>query len=152
MLTTILNLNKRVLVVDAGENPSLMAIGQGLLDEGINVGFLCKGEDLTEEIAKEIVEKDDINGFHDDFVNGWAYLNYKDDVYVYTEKFSALDSFISAIEANGNWWLKNPLGDEPRSYSEVMDGVSADELMEELKEWQEAESKTFKNPLIFEIL
>ena len=33
--------------------------------------------------------------------------------------------------------------------TEEIEGVSPDELMEILKEWQEAEEKTFKNHLIF---
>ena len=62
---------------------------------------------------------------------------------------NALESFISAVESKDFYWLENPIGEEPRSYSEVIDGILPDELMDDLKEWQEAEEKTFKNPLIF---
>ena len=103
--------------------------------------FLCKGSELTEEIASELVDYWQ-NMANDSFI----FENYKDNI---PKKLTAKKSFISAVESKCFYWLENPIGEEPRSYSEVIEGVSPDELMENLKEWQEAEAKTFKNPLIF---
>lgn len=98
-------------------------------DKGVKL--ICKGSDLTEEITKGLVDSSDNFQFLD-----------------------AENTFIVEIEKNGYYWRENPLGEEPRSYSEVLDGVDPYDLMEDLEQWQEAESKTF-NPaktLIFEIL
>ena len=105
--------------------------------------FLCKGSELTEEIVSELVEEHYMSGVR-------SYEIYND--YRYNDARwldNALDSLISAVESKEKFWLENPIGEEPRSYSEVIEGVSPDELMENLKEWQEAEEKTFHNPLIF---
>ena len=114
-------------------------------DIDMKLEFLCKGSELTEEIASELVEVDYSN-FQSDDENYELKKNYIKDTF---EFMSFEDSFISAIESKDFHWLENPIGEEPRSYSEVIEGVSPDELMENLKEWQEAEEKTFKNPLIF---
>ena len=79
--------------------------------------FLCKGSELTEEIASELVKT---TWIHDKKIL-CKYKNYNsegDGSY-----FSAVKSFKSAIESKGFYWLEN--------------------------KWQEAEEKTFKNPLIF---
>ena len=105
--------------------------------------FLCKGSELTEEIASELVEEHYMNGIR-------SYEIYND--YRYNDSRwldNALDSLISAVESKEKFWLENPIAEEPRSYSEVIDGILPDELMDDLKEWQEAEEKTFRNPLIF---
>ena len=105
--------------------------------------FLCKGSVLTEEIASELVEEHYMNGIR-------SYEIYKD--YRYNDSRwldDAKDSFISAVESKEKFWMENPIAEEPRSYSEVIDGILPDELMDDLKEWQEAEEKTFRNPLIF---
>lgn len=83
-----------------------------------DIKFLCKGEDITEEIAEN-------------FIDGLM-----DSYYV--------DAFIQEIEKAGFHWLVNPYEDyKPQT-------------IEHYKEWeklfQEAESKTFKNPILFEIL
>ena len=106
-----------------------------------NYNILCKGSELTEEIASELVD------YWQNMANdGFIFENYK---YYLPKKLTANDALISAVESKGFHWLENPIGEEPRSYSEVIDGVSPDELMDNLKEWQEAEEKTFYNPLIF---
>ena len=139
MKTLELKLKKEVIIVENEFENKIDFIDNEL---GIFY-FLCKGSELTEEIASELVEEHYMNGIR-------SYEIYKD--YRYNDSRwldNAIDSFISAIESKGFYWLENPIAEEPRSYSEVIDGILPDELMDDLKEWQEAEEKTFRNPLIF---
>ena len=134
MKTLELQLKKELLIVDLEDNEATHIKGYE---------FLCDGSELTEEIASELVEEHYMNGIR-------SYEIYND--YRYNDSRwldDAKDSFISAIESKGFYWLENPIAEEPRSYSEVIDGILPDELMDDLKEWKEAEEKTFKNPLIF---
>ena len=95
--------------------------------------FLCKGSELTEEIASELVD------FWQNMANdGFIYENYKTNL---PKKETALESFISAVESKEKFWLENPFKDW-RSDGEIHD----DDL--DLI-YKEAEEKTFKNPLIF---
>lgn len=84
--------------------------------------FLCKGSELTEEIASELVDKIPLN------------------TYCYN---SANDTLISAVESKGFYWLENPI--------EIIERGEDTEHNRVLNqnEWKEAEEKTFKNPLIF---
>ena len=139
MKTLELKLKKEVIIVENEFENKIDFIDNEL---GIFY-FLCKGSELTEEIVSELVEEHYMSGVR-------SYEIYND--YRYNDARwldNALDSLISAVESKEKFWLENPIGEEPRSYSEVIEGVSPDELMENLKEWQEAEEKTFHNPLIF---
>ena len=137
MKTLELKLKKEVIIVENEFENKIDFIDNEL---GIFY-FLCKGSELTEEMASELVD------YWQNMANdGFIFENYKDNL---PKKLTAKKSFISAVESKGFYWLENPIGEEPRSYSEVIEGVSPDELMENLKEWQEAEEITFKNPLIF---
>ena len=55
----------------------------------------------------------------------------------------AKESFISAVESKEKFWLENPI--------EIIERGEDTEHNRVLNqnEWQEAEEKTFKNPLIF---
>lgn len=150
MLTTILNLNKRVLVVDPPELADCEVFKHGIyfnLDSGDRdfiegkFQFLCKGEDLTEEIAATFIKIEDFG----------LYQNHRIKDVKFCERCSALDSFISAIEASGHYWLVNPLQSTPpiEDVSFYDDGES---YLIAIKQWNLAESSTFKNPLIFEVL
>lgn len=157
-----LELKKRLLIVEVDDNISTaknIKIDVGVLkydvdkylDGSSNVWIcnkkelsgkfelICKGDELTEEIAKELVD------LHS---HGTAFKNYKG---LWVDRCSnALESFISAIEAKGFWWKNNPI---ERDNIELDDGRVLN-VKYNSKEWQEAESKTF-NPeksLIFEIL
>ena len=100
--------------------------------------FLCKGSELTEEIASELVD------YWQNMANdGFIFENYKDNI---PKKLTALYSFISAIESKGFYWLKNPI-DEPNKY--VQKCMSFENLSNQFKLFDEKEAKTFKNPLIF---
>ena len=97
--------------------------------------FLCKGSELTEEIASELVEME------------YSVL-YKKSFFIDYDRPSLLlksakESFISAVESKGFYWLENPI--------EIIERGEDTEHNRVLNqnEWQEAEAKTFKNPLIF---
>ena len=139
-----LELKKKVLIVDESdfdyyelsENGIYFKVEKG--DRyylGWKFEFLCKGSELTEEIASELVKT---TWIHDKKIL-CKYKNYNsegDGSY-----FSAVKSFISAVESKGFYWLVNPFKDW-RSDGEIHD----DDL--DLI-YKEAEAKTFKNPLIF---
>ncbi len=103
---------------------------------------ICKGSELTEEIASELVELTIM------------YLTYGDNKHKYRSYVNynlgfdnALDSFISAVESKEKFWLENPIGKKPMSYNLPLYKIG--NRCDNLKQWQEAEEKTFKNPLIF---
>ena len=108
--------------------------------------FICKGSELTEEIASELVKTIWI---HDNKLL-CKYKNYNlegDGSY-----FSAVKSFISAVESKGFYWLEN-LIEKPvnfdlwRKYGDYTKYGKI--LTKNSLKWQEAEEKTFRNPLIF---
>ena len=103
--------------------------------------FLCKGSELTEEIASELVEEHYMSGVR-------SYEIYND--YRYNDARwldNALDSFISAIESKDFYWIENPISlERVRIYESVGDTFKSNGIK---KIWQEAEEKTFRNPLIF---
>ena len=101
-----------------------------------NYKFLCKGSEFTEEIASELFE-------YDDFLNCFeAYI----DTVPSIDK-SAFKLFIKIFESKGFYWLKNPISlDRAKLYESIGDTFRSNGIK---KEWQEAEAKTFKNPLIF---
>ena len=106
--------------------------------------FLCKGSELTEEIASELVEEHYMSGVRSyEIYNDYRYndARWLDD---------AKESFISAIESKGFHWLKHNI--KPFSLYDPRSKTGCHDLEEEenvTKQWQEAEEKTFKNPLIF---
>lgn len=99
-----------------------------------NYEFLCKGSELTEEIASELVE------FWQNMANdGFIYENYNTNI---PKKKTSVESFISAVESKGFYLLENPMS----PYIPVIDKKADENYM---KKYFEAEEKTFKNPLIF---
>jgi len=93
--------------------------------------FICKGSELTEEIADNLVEMGDKEPINDRFISGFKdyYTEKLDGTVIYSE-LTSIQSFISAIEAQGWFWVKNDLTDSI--------------LAPDIDEWQEAESKTFE--------
>ena len=100
--------------------------------------FLCKGSELTEEIASELVE---LTIMHLTYgCNKHKYRSYVN----YNLGFdNALESFISAVESKEKFWLENPI-----KIIERGEDTEHNRVLNQ-NEWQEAEEKTFKNPLIF---
>ena len=104
--------------------------------------FLCKGSDLTEEIASELVELTIMHLTYGGNKHKYrSYVNYN------LGFDNALESFISAVESKEKFWLENPIGKKPMSYNLPLYKIG--NRCDNLKQWQEAEEKTFKNPLIF---
>lgn len=108
--------------------------------------YKCKGSELTEEIASELVEVDYSN-FQSDDENYELKKNYVKDTF---EFMSFEESFISAVESKGFYWLKHNVRSfslyDPRSKTGCHDLEEEDTIT---KQWQEAEEKTFRNPVIF---
>lgn len=101
---------------------------------------LCKGSDLTEEIASELVKTIWI---HDNKLL-CKYKNYNlegDGSY-----FSAVKSFISAVESKGFYWLEKECDNQFCENGKVDVGYNT---FLNCQVCEEAEEKTFRNPLIF---
>ena len=126
-----LKLKKDVLIVDAEG----LEITQALIFNKFGnynlscYDFLCKGSELTEEIASELAENKIKHKFENKVL---TFYNYKN-----------LESFISAVESKGFHWLENPI-----EIIERGEDTEHNRVINQNK-WQEAEEKTFKNPLIF---
>lgn len=157
MKTLELKLKKDVLIADAenGFNHFKIyddEIGFIFIENGIprkelikgSYKFLCKGSELTEEIASELVEME------------YSCL-YKKNFYIDYDRPSLLlkfakESFISAVESKEKFWLENPI-EKPKDYelwAKYGDFTQYGKILtEKCLKWQEAEEKTFKNPLIF---
>ena len=99
--------------------------------------FFCKGSELTEEMASELVET---------HKNCKRYIDYT--IKERNRFFDlSIPSFISAVESKDKFWLENRIGNKPMSYNLPLYKIG--NRCDNLKKWQEAEEKTFKNPLIF---
>ena len=151
MKTLEKKLKKYVLIVDAenGFNHFKIyddEIGFIFIENGIprkelvkgSYKFLCKGSELTEEIASELVDETIMYEKHK--VKCYRYRSYIEGFVGFD---NALESFISAVESKEKFWLENPI--------EIIERGEDTEHNRVLNqnEWQEAEEKTFRNPLIF---
>ena len=152
MNTLELNLKKKVLIVDLpidaknvymSGNSIIYNSDKSCIVKPINddYEFICKGSELTEEIASELVDNFKLD-FNKSF---YVFKDYTMDC----NKFSkSIPSFISAVESKEKFWLENPI-EKPINRDEFYKSEKVDSFEILLKEWQEAEEKTFKNPLIF---
>ena len=151
MKTLELKLKKDVLIVDLpidaknvymSGNSIIYNSDKSCIVKPINddYEFICKGSELTEEIASELVD------YWQNMANdGFIYENYKDNL---PKKLTANDALISAVESKEKFWLENPIQNtKPTDDISFYDSLEQKELA--IKKWQEAEEKTFKNPLIF---
>ena len=131
MKTLELKLKKHVLIIDNEFENKI-----DFIDNELGVFyFLCKGSELTEEIASELVD------YWQNMANdGFIFENYKDNL---PKKLTANDAFISAVESKEKFWLENPI-----KIIERGEDTEHNRVLNQNK-WQEAEEKTFKNPLIF---
>ena len=135
MKTLELELKKKVLIVDLEDGSAGFING--------DYEFLCDGSELTEEIASELVDETIMYEKHK--VKCYRYRSYREGFVAFD---NALESFISAVESKGFYWLENPI-EKPINRDEFYKSEKVDSFEILLKEWQEAEAKTFKNPLIF---
>jgi hypothetical protein len=153
-----LKLKKNILIIQSESGN--YAYDYKVDEEGPHpIKFICKGSDLSADIAKGLVEV-----IWNDFKN----YNEKEPVGNYKRLVvnTALESFISAIEAAGYHWGENPLNEprmsdygwytsgHPEEDSGWMYEEGEDKYYEALKYYKESESRTF-NPekcIIFEIL
>ena len=103
--------------------------------------FLCKGSELTEEIASELCH----NIGNCLTIEGDAYLDdeHDEDYFEF-----AKEAIISAVESKGFYWLENPI-EKPIEDNFNLGDIHSGFFHKKHKEWYEAEAKTFKNPLIF---
>ena len=151
MKTLELDLKKKVLIVEIPRladyefiNKECKYLKVGNEEIKLNAStldkfeFLCKGSELTEEIASELVE---LTIMHLTYgCNKHKYRSYVN----YNLGFdNALESFISAVESKKFHWLENPI-----EIIERGEDTEHNRVLNQNK-WQEAEEKTFKNPLIF---
>lgn len=150
MKTLELKLKKDVLIADAenGFNHFKIyddEIGFIFIENGIprkelikgSYKFLCKGSELTEEIASELVD------YWQNIANdGFIFENYKDNI---PKKSTAKKSFISAVESKGFHWLENPIKRIDLKEWKGTDYTFGKYMIE----FNKAEEKTFRNPLIF---
>ena len=133
MKTLELKLKKEVIIVENEFENKIDFIDNEL---GIFY-FLCKGSELTEEMASELVET---------HKNCKRYIDYT--IKERNRFFDlSIPSFISAVESKDKFWLENPIGNKPMSYNLPLYKIG--NRCDNLKKWKEAEEKTFKNPLIF---
>ena len=134
MKTLELDLKKKVIIVENEFENKIDFIDNEL---GIFY-FLCKGSELTEEIASELVELTIMHLTYGDNKHKYrSYVNYN------LGFDNALESFISAVESKEKFWLENPI-----KIIERGEDTEHNRVLNQ-NEWQEAEAKTFKNPLIF---
>lgn len=160
-----LELKKRLLIVELPEkcefagikiadkvNPTIYYWNERMTKDDYPIAFplqrkakfICKGSELTEEIAMELVME--MYSSNEERMMYRDYRSKYDDEVVY----DALESFISSIEAQGYCWGENPV---KRDNIQTDDGTILN-IKYNSKEWQEAELKTFNlsKTLIFEIL
>ena len=144
MKTLELKLKKDVLIVDENDFEYYELSKNGIYFKiekgdryylGWKFEFLCKGSELTEEIASELFE-------YDDFLNCFeAYIDTVPSI-----NKSAFKLFIKIFESKEKFWLENPMK-HPKDYEVFPDSLSLYAEQERLH--FETEEKTFKNPLIF---
>ena len=155
MKTLELDLKKKVLIVEIPRladyefiNRECKYLKDGNEEIKLNAStldkfeFLCKGSELTEEIASELVELTIMNLTYGDNKHKYrSYVNYN------LGFNNAKESFISAVESKGFYWLENHISlDRAKLYESIGDTSRYNGIK---KVWQEAEEKTFKTPLIF---
>ncbi|WP_185269230.1 hypothetical protein [Chryseobacterium indologenes] len=139
-----IELNKRLLIVEYDDNDprsnivDFKSIAMGM-DNEEKVDFICKGSDLTEDIAKGLVESE-LQTAH---MFGQVVFKLYDyngiDIKTFGWTNNALKSFISAIESKGYHWGENPV----KLQNVVLEDGNELNVKVQSKEWIEAESRTF---------
>ena len=133
MKTLELKLKKDVLIVQPDERGN---INSWIALHSKKWNFICLGSELTEEIASELVDETIMYEKHK--VKCYRYRSYREGFVAFD---NAVESFISAVESKGFYWLKNPI-DEPNKY--VQKCMSFENLSNQFKLFDEKEEKTLK--------
>jgi hypothetical protein len=63
--------------------------------------FIGKFSELEDEDFEKFVEYDEINGQHDDFINGVGWMDYVKERYIYYSPFTPKESFQSLCKSQG---------------------------------------------------
>ena len=152
MKTLELDLKKKMLIIDENDFEYYELSKNGIYFKiekgdryylGWKFEFLCKGSELTEEIASELVELTIMHLTYGDNKHKYrSYVNYN------LGFDNALESFISAVESKEKFWLENPIK-KPIEENFNLGDIHSGFFHKKHKQWQDAEEKTFKNPLIF---
>lgn len=149
MKTLELKLKKDVLIVDENDFDYYELSENGIyfkLEKGDRyyLGWkfevICKGSELTEEIASELVKMTWIN----DNNNLCRYKNYN--LEGNGSLISPKESFISAVESKGFYWLEKECDNQFCENGKVDVGYNT---FLNCQVCEGAEEKTFRNPLIF---
>lgn len=145
-----LSLKERLLIVEYEDEKE--CIFKVYREYGtLNAQALCKGSELTEQVAKELVNNFLEEMGHEAFEHYNVTENDLEENHWVGVAESALQSFISSIEAQGYYWGENPVRKpdmSPKSKKDIWEDAY------QFERWQEAESRTF-NPeksIIFKIL
>lgn len=145
MKTLELELRKRLLIVE-GDIFEIPKYTQMWLNDKIKL--MCKGSELTEYIVSDLVHSTNITKGGGEYYRDYCNIMGKELF------FTALQSFISAIKAQGYYWAKNPYQDEWDELCEWGHGDFSKDGKSSFELYHEATVKTF-NPnktLIFQIL
>ena len=138
MKTLELDLKKKVLIVDLpidsknvymSGNSVIYNTDKSCIAKPINdeYEFLCKGSELTEEIASEVMS--DFDAFNE-----------------FALKYEYLKNFIYIVESKGFYWLENECDNQFCENGKVYLGYNT---FLNCLVCEKAEEKTFRNPLIF---
>ena len=138
MKTLELKLKKDVLIVDLpidsknvymSGNSIIYNTDKSCIAKPINdeYEFLCKGSELTEEIASEFMS--DFDAFNE-----------------FALKYEYLKNFIYIVESKGFYWLENECDNQFCENGKVYLGYNT---FLNCQVCEELEEKNFRNPLIF---
>ena len=131
-----LDLKKKVLIVDENDFDYYELSENGIYFKlekgdryylGWKFEFLCKGSELTEEIASEFMS--DFDAFNE-----------------FALKYEYLKNFIYIVESKGFYWLENECDNQFCENGKVDLGYNT---FFNCQVCEKLEEKTFKNPLIF---
>lgn len=154
-----LNLEKKLLIVDFKSKEkfdSFLECDFAIEHKDKECKLLYIGSEMTEEYASELVFRSKIGNYKDYSYKEGTLPNSLLDALRQMKFKTAKESFISAIEYEGFYWLENPNGQEPHNIGLINTYPTGHPLMDiSLKEaidWQESESRTLRFPIIFEIL
>lgn len=147
MKTLKLNLAKKLLILDYETKERLQTAWDFYKfkeriteqSDGSKVRGLFNGLEITEEDYRSLIADEDggISISKHPLAYKISYSRHK-------------NAFVDLIEKEGFYWLENPI-EEPDNVIGL--GSPFDNLnIEDLNNWKEAESRTLKFPIIFEIL